>query len=89
MVKMPVIDILVCDFGMIGQAYCKVGLMCKSKCLQNSTALQTIPTKILNHFYSPPDRYFTKFGIYKIYTHCIRTTTYIGTATKQCNWFHV
>ena len=67
---MPVTDILVRDFGMMGQAYCTVGLMCKSKCLQSSAALQTILTKILNHFYRTPDRYFTKFGIYKIYTHC-------------------
>ena len=68
MLRMPVTDILVWDFGMMGQAHCTVGLM--SKCLQSSTALQTILTKILNHFYRPPDQYFTKFGIYKIYTHC-------------------
>ena len=48
MLKMPVTDILVHDFGMMGQAYC---LMCKSKCLRSSTALQTIPTKIL-YFHS-------------------------------------
>ena len=48
MLKMPVTDILVRDLGMVGQAHCTVGLMCKSKCLQSSTALQTIPTKILN-----------------------------------------
>ena len=59
MLKMPVTDILVRDFGMMGQAYCTVGLMCKSKCLRSSTTLQTIPTKNLifsfNHFYRPPD----------------------------------
>ena len=51
MLKMPVTDIPVCDFGMVGQALCTVGLMCKSKCLQSSTALQTILTKIL-YFHS-------------------------------------
>ena len=51
MLKMPVTDILVRDLGMMGQAYCTVGLMCMPKCLQSSTALQTIPTKIL-YFHS-------------------------------------
>ena len=48
MLKMPVTDILVYDLGMLGQARCTVGLMCMPKCLQSSTVLQTIPTKILN-----------------------------------------
>ena len=47
MLKMPVTDILVRDLGMMGQAHCTVGLMCTPKCLQSSTALQTIPPKIL------------------------------------------
>ena len=47
MLKMPVVDILVHDFGMMGQAHCTVGLMCTPKYLQSSTALQTIPTKML------------------------------------------
>ena len=47
MLKMPVTDILARDLGMMGQAHCTVGLMC----LQSSTALQTIPTKIL-YFHS-------------------------------------
>ena len=51
MLKMPVTDIQVCDLGMMGQAHCTVGLMCTAKCLQSSTALQTIPTKIL-YFHS-------------------------------------
>ena len=41
MLKMPVIDILVRDFGMMGQVHCTVSLMCMPKCLQSSTALQT------------------------------------------------
>ena len=45
MLKMPVIDILVRDFGMMGQVHCTVSLMCMPKCLQSSTALQTIPKK--------------------------------------------
>ena len=45
MLKMPVTDILLRDLGMMGQAHCTVGLMCTPKCLQSSTALQTIPTK--------------------------------------------
>ena len=51
MLKMPVTDILVRDFGMMGQAHCTVGLMCTSKRLQISTAVQTIPRKIL-YFHS-------------------------------------
>ena len=51
MLKMPVTDILARDLGMMGQAHCTVGLMCMTKCLQGSTALQTIPTKIL-YFHS-------------------------------------
>ena len=51
MLKMPVTDIQVRDFGMMGQAQCTVGLMCTAKCLQSSTALQTIPTKI-SYFHS-------------------------------------
>ena len=73
MLKMPVTDIQIRDFGMMGQAHCTVGLMCTAKCLQSSTALQTIPTKI-SYFYSTIfidyDQYFAKFGIYKTYTHC-------------------
>ena len=51
MLKMPVTDIQVRDFGMMGQAQCTVGLMCMAKCLQSITALQTIPTKI-SYFHS-------------------------------------
>ena len=51
MLKMPVTDILVRDFGMMGQAHSTVGLMCTPICLQSSTALQAIPTKIL-YFHS-------------------------------------
>ena len=51
MLKMPVTDILARDLGMMGQAHCTVGLMCMTKYLQSSTALQTIPTKIL-YFHS-------------------------------------
>ena len=51
MLKMPVTDILVRDLGMMGQAHCIVGLMCMAQCLQSSTALQTILTKIL-YFHS-------------------------------------
>ena len=51
MLNIPVTNILVSDFGMMGQAYFTVGLMYKSKCLQSSTTLQTIPTKIL-YFHS-------------------------------------
>ena len=51
MLKMPVIDILVRDFGMMDQVHCTVSLMCMPKCLQSSTALQTIPIKIL-YFHS-------------------------------------
>ena len=54
MLKMPVTDILVHDFGMMGQAHCTVGLMCTPKCLQGSTALQTIPYILIHSmfFYS-------------------------------------
>ena len=51
MLKMPVTDIQVRDLGMMGQAHCTVSLMCMAKCLQSSTALQTIPIKIL-YFHS-------------------------------------
>ena len=89
MLKMPVTDILVRDFGMMGQVYCTVGLMCKSKCLQSSTALQTIPTEIL-YFHSTIfiDHLIDtlqNLGFIK-YIPTVRTTTYIGTATKQCSW---
>ena len=47
MLKMPVTDILVRDFGIMGLAHCTVGLICTPKCLQSGTALQTIPTKML------------------------------------------
>ena len=89
MLNIPVTDILVCDFGMMGQASCTVGLMCKSKCLQSSTALQTIPTKIL-YFHSTIfiDHLIDtlqNLGFIK-YVPTVHTTTYIGTVTKQCNW---
>ena len=84
---MPVTDILVRDFGMMGQAHCTVGLMCKSECLQ-STALQTIPTEML-YFHSTIfiDHLIDtlqNLGFIK-YIPTVHTTTYIGTATKQCN----
>ena len=74
MLKMPVTDILVRDFGMMGQANCTVGLMCKSKCLQSSTALQTIPTKILYFhltiFIDHLINTLQNLGFIKMYTHC-------------------
>ena len=73
MLKMPVTDIQVRDLGMMGQAHCTVGLMCTAKCLQSSTALQTIPTKsytFIQTFLWTTNQYFAKFGIYKIYTSC-------------------
>ena len=45
MQKMPVTDILVRDFGMMGQTHCTVGLMCMPKYLQSSTALQQLRQK--------------------------------------------
>ena len=68
MLKMPVTGILVHDFGMMGQAHCTVGLMCTPKCLQISTAIQTIPRKVyifIQPFLNTTDQYFAKFGIYK------------------------
>ena len=94
MLKMPVIDILVRDFGMMGQAYYTVGLMCMSKCLQSSTALQTIPTKILffhstifiDHLIDTLQNLgFIKYNVIPT----VHTTTYIGTTTKQSNWLQV
>ena len=89
MLNIPVTDILVRDFGMMSQAYCTVGLMCKSKCFQSSIALQTIPTKIL-YFHSTIfiDHLIDtlqNLGFIK-YVPTVRITTYSGTATKQCNW---
>ena len=93
MLKMLVTDNLVRGFGMMGQAYCTVGLTCKSKCLQSSTALQTILTKIL-YFHSTIfiDHLIDtlqNLGFIK-YIPTVRTNTmiYIGT-TKQCNWLQV
>ena len=89
MLNIPVTDILVRDFGMMGQAYCTVDVMCKSKCLQSSIALQIIPTKIL-YFHSTIfiDHLIDTLqnsGFIK-YVPTVCTTTYIGTTTKQCNW---
>ena len=88
MLNIPVTNILVRDFGMMGQAYCAVGLICKSKCLQSSTAIQKIPTKILYFhltiFIDHLIDTLQNLGFIK-YVPTVRTTTYIGTATKQCN----
>ena len=91
MLKMPVIDILVRDFGMMGQVHCTVILLCMPKCLQSSTALQTIPTNILYFhstiFYRLLINTLQNLGFIK-YIPTVRTTTHIG-STKQCNWLQV